>query len=67
MKLKAVIPKADKGRFWAEVPAPPGRVSQGETIQELNANLPAAIAGRWSVAAEQAASGAENRVSKVAL
>jgi predicted RNase H-like HicB family nuclease len=45
MKLKAIIHKADEGGFWAEIPALPGCVSQGETREELEANLPEAIAG----------------------
>ena len=31
MKLKAIIHRADEGGFWAEVPALPGCVTQGET------------------------------------
>ena len=39
MKLKAIIHEADEGGFWAEVPALPGCVTQGETLDELSHNL----------------------------
>ena len=31
--------EAEEDGFWAEVPAIPGRATQGETIDELLANL----------------------------
>ncbi len=43
MKIKAIVHKAEEGGFWAEVPALPGCVTQGETRQELEANLIEAI------------------------
>jgi predicted RNase H-like HicB family nuclease len=45
MKLKAIVHDAEEGGFWAEVPAIPGCVSQGETMEELLANLREAIEG----------------------
>lgn len=51
MKLKAIIHQAEEGGFWAEVPALPGCVTQGETMQELEANLHEAIEG-WLLAGE---------------
>jgi predicted RNase H-like HicB family nuclease len=39
MTLKAIIHKAEEGGFWAEVPALPGCVTQGETMEELRTNL----------------------------
>jgi len=44
MTIKAVVHKAAEGGFWAEVPALPGCVTQGETEEELRANLHEAIA-----------------------
>ena len=49
MKLKAIIHDAEEGGFWAEVPAIPGCVSQGETMEELLANLREAIEGCLAV------------------
>lgn len=43
MKLRAVIHKAEEGGFWAEVPALPGCSTQGETEEEVRANLQEAI------------------------
>ena len=49
MKLKAIIHTAEEGGYWAEVPALPGCVTQGETLAEVKANLREAIAGWLSV------------------
>jgi predicted RNase H-like HicB family nuclease len=49
--LKVLIHKAEEGGFWAEVPALPGCVSQGETIEEVRANVREAIEG-WLLAEE---------------
>jgi predicted RNase H-like HicB family nuclease len=49
MKLKAIIHKAEDGGFWAEVPALPGCVTQGNTLAELQTNLHEAIEGWLSV------------------
>ena len=51
MKLQAVIHVAEEGGYWAEVPALPGCVTQGETRAELEANLREAVAG-WLEAGE---------------
>ena len=49
MKLKVVIHRAEEGGYWAEVPAIPGCVSQGETREELLTNVQEAIEGCLSV------------------
>jgi predicted RNase H-like HicB family nuclease len=49
MKLKIVVHDAEEGGYWAEVPAIPGCASQGETMDELVANLREAIEGCLSV------------------
>lgn len=43
MNVKIVVHEAEEGGFWAEVPALPGCVSQGETMAELLANVREAI------------------------
>ncbi|MDR3402515.1 MAG: type II toxin-antitoxin system HicB family antitoxin [Chthoniobacter sp.] len=43
MNIRAVIHKAEEGGFWAEVPALPGCATQGETMEELRANLKEAV------------------------
>ena len=45
MNLKVVVHPAEEGGFWAEVPALPGCVSQGETMDELWANIRGATEG----------------------
>lgn len=45
MKLKAIVHQAEEGAYWAEVPAIPGCVSQGETKEELRKNILEAIEG----------------------
>jgi predicted RNase H-like HicB family nuclease len=49
MKLKVIIHEAEEGGFWAEVPAIPGCMTQGETIKELIENLYDAVEGCLSV------------------
>src|SRR6266516_266639 len=47
--LKVLINKAKEGGYWAEVPALPGCVSQGETVDDVRANVREAIEG-WLLA-----------------
>ena len=49
MTLKVLIRKAQEGGYWAEVPALPGCVSQGETVDDVRANVREAIEG-WLLA-----------------
>ena len=49
MKVKVVVHEAEEGGYWAEVPAIPGCASQGDTYEELVANLREAIEGCLSV------------------
>ena len=49
MKIKVVVHEAEEGGYWAEVPALPGCATQGETFEELLANLHEAIEGCLSV------------------
>lgn len=48
MKIKVVVHEAEEGGYWGEVPALPGCASQGETVEELLANLHEAIEGYLS-------------------
>jgi predicted RNase H-like HicB family nuclease len=49
MKVKVIIHEAEEGGFWAEVPAIPGCMTQGETMQELIQNLYDAVEGCLSI------------------
>jgi predicted RNase H-like HicB family nuclease len=44
-----VIHEAQEGGFWAEVPAIPGCMTQGETMKELIQNLYDAVEGCLSI------------------
>ncbi|MBU6171694.1 MAG: type II toxin-antitoxin system HicB family antitoxin [Verrucomicrobia bacterium] len=66
MKLKAIIHEAEEGGFWAEVPALPGCFTQGESLEELEANLTEAIEG-WLLAAEPQGGIHDGRVLEVAV
>jgi predicted RNase H-like HicB family nuclease len=50
MKIKAIIHPAEEGGYWAEVPALPGCITEGDTLEEVMANLKDAIAGWLDVA-----------------
>jgi predicted RNase H-like HicB family nuclease len=43
MMIKAVMHEAEEGGYWASVPSLPGIYTQGETVEELTANLREAI------------------------
>ena len=45
MKLKVVVHRAEEGSYWAEVPAILGCMTQGETIENLLANVREAVVG----------------------
>lgn len=50
MKLKVMIHEAEEGGFWAEIPALPGCISEGETFDETIANIREAAEGWLEVA-----------------
>jgi len=39
MKLEAIVHKAEEGGFWAEIPAIPGCVTQGDSFEKLLKNI----------------------------
>ena len=49
MKIKVVVHEAEDGGYWAEVPSIPGCATQGESFEELLANLYEAVKGCLSV------------------
>ena len=52
MTLKAVVHEDETGGYWAEVPALPGCLTQGETKEEILSNLQEAIQA-WLEATEE--------------
>ena len=67
MKIKAVVHEAEEGGFWAEVPAIPGCATEGETLDELMANLREAIEACLSVDVPEPQSGQKERILEVAI
>jgi predicted RNase H-like HicB family nuclease len=67
MKLKVVIHQADEGGFWAEVPAIPGCMTQGETMQELLLNIYDAVEGCLSVDLKTLTIGTRDSVMDIAV
>lgn len=67
MTVKVVVHEAEEGGYWAEVPALPGCASQGETMEELMANIREAIAGCLSVDVKSPQSSGNPRVLEIAI
>ena len=67
MKLKVLIHSAEEGGYWAEVLALPGCVSEGDTRDEVLANIREAAEGWLEVAAERAPCDPEGQVVEVEL
>ncbi|MFM7424132.1 MAG: type II toxin-antitoxin system HicB family antitoxin [Elainella sp.] len=53
MKIKVLVHSAEEGGYWAEVPALPGCITEGDTMDELIANLKDAIQGWLEAAGNQ--------------
>ncbi|MBD1866695.1 type II toxin-antitoxin system HicB family antitoxin [Oculatella sp. FACHB-28] len=67
MKIKAIIHPAEEGGYWAEVPALPGCVTEGDTIDEVIANLKDAIEGWLDVANSRNAIESTDQVVEIAV
>jgi predicted RNase H-like HicB family nuclease len=67
MKLKVLVHPAEEGGFWAEVPALPGCISEGDTYEETLANIREAAAGWLEVAEERTKLIPETRLAEVEL
>ena len=67
MHVKILVHDAEEGGFWGEVPALPGCASQGETMEELLANLREAIDGWLSADIDRPAGVPGERVLDLAL
>ena len=70
MKLKVIVHADPDGGYWAEVPALPSCVTQGETMAALRANLREAAAACIEVLQERVSPhpcAADTRVLEMAL
>ena len=65
-KLKVVIHEAEEGGYWAEVPGFPGCVSEGETLEEVRANIREAFEGVFEVM-QDAATEEPGRIEEIEL
>ena len=67
MKLKVIIHEAEEGGFWAEVPSIPGCVTQGDTFDELLANLYDAVEGCLSIDVQDINLSGNGRVMEIVV
>lgn len=67
MKLKVVVHKAEEGGYWAEVPAIPGCVTQGDTWEELLPNIYEAVEACLSLDTEEIEISDEDVVLEIAV
>lgn len=67
VKLKVVVHEAEEGGFWAEVPAIPGCATQGDSFEELLANLYEAVEGCLSVDVSETAGSGAGRIVEIAV
>lgn len=67
MKVKVVVHEAIEGGYWAEVPAIPGCSTQGDTFEELLANLYEAVEGCLSVDVSAIPMSVNDRVLEIAV
>jgi predicted RNase H-like HicB family nuclease len=65
MMLRVLIHPAEEGGYWAEVPALRGCRTQGETLDEVRANLREAIGGWLEVAGDRARPDAQTIAEEV--
>jgi len=67
MKIRAIIHPAEEGGYWAEVPALPGCITEGDTIEEVVANLKDAIEGWLDVANSRNAIESTDQIVEIAV
>jgi len=67
MKLRVIVHEAEEGGYWAEVPAIPGCATQGDTFEELLANIYEAVEGCLSVDVDEPEPDSGARVLEIAV
>jgi predicted RNase H-like HicB family nuclease len=67
MKVKVIIRPAEGGGYWAEVPGFPGCVSEGDTLDEVRANIREAFEGVFEVMQDTHESNPEDRHPREAV
>ncbi len=67
MRVKALVHPAEEGGYWAEVPALPGCITEGDTMEELIINLKDAIEGWLDVANSQDLDQSEGEIVEITV
>jgi len=67
MTLRAIVHPAEEGGFWAEVPSLPGCVTEGETMDELRANLREAVEAWLEAGSPEAPANAGDQILELAV
>jgi len=67
MKVKAIVHTAEEGGYWAEIPALPGCVTQGETFEELLRNIYEAVEACLSVDVTERELTEQDRVMEIVV
>jgi len=67
MKIRAIIHPAEEGGYWAEVPALPGCITEGDTMEEVVTNLKDAIEGWLDVANSRNAIESTDQIVEIAV
>ena len=67
MNIKIVVHAADEGGYWAEAPALPGCVSQGDSMDEFMANIRHAIEGWFAAEEPDLTETAKSKVGELTL
>lgn len=67
MKIKVIIHQAEEGGYWAEVPAIPGCMTQGDTVDALISNLHEAIEGCLSVDIDETELDSSDKIMEIAV
>jgi predicted RNase H-like HicB family nuclease len=67
MKIKAIIHPAEEGGYWAEVPALPGCITEGDSMDEVINNIQDAIQGWLEVANESKKPDSISKVIEIAV
>ena len=66
MRLKVIVHEAEEGGYWAEVPALPGCITEGDTWEEVLANVREAAEG-WLLASEDLKTTTEDHIAEVVI
>lgn len=67
MKLTILVHPAAEGGYWAEIPALPGCVSEGETLSDTLDHIREAAEGWMAVAVDRAAVDVDTQIVELEL